>query len=185
MLEHPHVDLCSTVVRTDGQDTYIATYYTSEYEAVVTPNELRNHLKRRVPEFMQPKMYTRLSAMPMTPNGKCDRAGLPEPDRSSIVKAVYAEPINPTQKKLCDIFERLLEVDRFGIHDNIFEFGGHSLLLTTAANHINDALGEDVPIQAIFEYPTVSELEQFIVNRSSSTREQIELECAEEDEIEI
>jgi hypothetical protein len=92
---------------------------------------LRVHLARRLPEYMVPATFTLLDAFPMTPNGKVDRKALPSPAQAVVstqVKEITA-PRNETERALVDIWKQVLGKTDIGIHDDIFELGGDSILI--------------------------------------------------------
>ncbi|MBO9600429.1 MAG: hypothetical protein J7559_21740, partial [Cohnella sp.] len=70
----------------------------------------------------------RLDAIPVTSNGKVDRAALPDPLTLVRSDAVYEPPANEIEAELVEIWKELLEIETVGVNDNFFEIGGHSLL---------------------------------------------------------
>jgi amino acid adenylation domain-containing protein/thioester reductase-like protein len=120
--------------------------------------ELRAFLAARLPEQMIPSMFVTLEAMPVTRNGKLDRGALPAPDDTSLVHRPYLQPQSPLEVALCAIWRELLRVERIGRDDNFFELGGHSLLALQVTAAIRESLGVDVPLQTLFESPTIAAL---------------------------
>ncbi|MFD3938772.1 amino acid adenylation domain-containing protein [Streptomyces sp. NPDC058611] len=119
------------------------------------PSRLREELGVRLPEFMMPAEIMVLDRLPLTENGKVDRAALPEPDPTG---GEYRAPRTPREEDLVALFAEVLGVDRVGIDDDFFASGGHSLRLTRLVWRIHEKLGLDVPIRTVFQYPTVAEL---------------------------
>src|SRR5438477_9274195 len=105
---------------------------------------------------MVPAAYVRLERMPLTPNGKLDRKGLPSPGADAYTVREYEEPQGATEKKLAEIWAELLKVERVGRQDNFFELGGHSLLAVTLVEPLRRA-GLQVDIRALFESGTLAE----------------------------
>ena len=122
----------------------------------IDSNELRAYLKERLPEYMVPSAFVTLAEMPLTPNGKVDRRALPKPERSGGDE--YVEARTPVEEVLVGIWEQLLKLERVGVHENFFELGGHSLLATQVNSRIRVTFHVDLPLHAIFEFPTIAEL---------------------------
>ncbi|WP_425273349.1 amino acid adenylation domain-containing protein, partial [Pseudomonas petroselini] len=88
---------------------------------------LRRALKTRLPDYMVPTHLMFLERMPLTPNGKLDRKGLPRPDVSQM-QQVYVAPQSELEQKIAAIWSDVLRLPRVGLHDNFFELGGDSII---------------------------------------------------------
>jgi thioesterase domain-containing protein/acyl carrier protein len=106
---------------------------------------------------MVPAAFVTLSAMPLTPNGKIDRAALPEPN-VSIARSSSPNPRNEIERKLLEIWKELLGTDAVGVNDSFFELGGHSLLAVRMVERIRQAFRQNLPLAKLFTAPTVAEL---------------------------
>ncbi len=104
--------------------SYLCAYYTADVQ--VDPDKMREELAKRLPYYMIPAYYLKIDEVPLKPNGKMDRKGLPKPDSSNF-KTEYAAPTNEIEEKLCKAMERVLKADQIGIHDDFYEMGGDSL----------------------------------------------------------
>ncbi|MEW2283896.1 non-ribosomal peptide synthase/polyketide synthase [Streptomyces sp. NPDC047841] len=93
----------------------------------VEPEAVRRELGRTLPASMVPSAVVVLDALPLNPNGKLDRARLPDP--GPAVRAVrHVTPRTPTERTLTAIWAEVLRVERVGVDDNFFELGGDSIL---------------------------------------------------------
>ncbi len=119
---------------------------------------LRGFLKSRLPDFMVPGRFAFLDALPQTPAGKVDRAGLARrtvPDEETAESGTAAAiEASPAGEILAGIFADVLGRSRVGADDDFFALGGHSLLATQAASRIREAFGVEMPLRALFESPT-------------------------------
>jgi SAM-dependent methyltransferase len=92
--------------------------------------ELRSYLAGKLPEYMVPAAFVVMDALPLTPSGKVDRKALPAPDAEVLTSvATYVAPRTELEKRLAAIWGKVLRLDRVGIHDDIFDLGGDSLLI--------------------------------------------------------
>jgi acyl carrier protein len=102
---------------------------------------------------MVPQDWALLDALPLTPNGKVDRRALPAPDRR--IETMVA-PRTPLEELMAEIWAEVLFLDRVGIHDSFWDLGGHSLLATKVLSRVNESLGVELPLQALFRSPTIA-----------------------------
>jgi len=117
--------------------------------------ELRGHLRERLPSYMVPAELVLLDSFPVTPNGKVDRRALQRMDRPSAEpEAEHVAPRGPIEEALAALWAELLGRERVGAHDDFFDLGGHSLLATQLVTRLRELSGRDVPLRLVFEHPT-------------------------------
>ncbi|KVQ66496.1 non-ribosomal peptide synthetase [Burkholderia territorii] len=114
---------------------------------------LLDSLRAQLPAYMVPSQLIELDALPVTPNGKCDRHALPAPVRAA---AAAVELATDTQRALAAIWQRVLHVDAIGRDDDFFELGGHSLLATQAHAQANLHWGLALPLRTLFDTRTLA-----------------------------
>jgi len=179
--QHAGIQDSAVIVR--GQDAnkhlvafYRATESTPGNLAELPGEELRAHLARTLPEHMIPAAYVSIAAIPLSPNGKVDRAALGRIDATLTTSQDRVVPRNATEQKLAGIWAEVLsvEADRIGVHDSFFELGGHSLLATQLISRIRLQFGAELPLNALFSAGTVAQLALLIDKAEESVIPRIE-----------
>jgi amino acid adenylation domain-containing protein len=162
---HESVADCVVVAREDVPgDRRLVAYVAGGAEA----DELREHLRGSLPEYMVPAAFVVLEALPLTPNGKLDRMALPAPEYASAEES-YVAPRTPAEEVLAGIWAEVLKVERVGVHDNFFALGGHSLLAVTLVERMRRR-GVRADVRALFLAPTVAELAASVEGTGSGVR---------------
>lgn len=138
--------------------------------------ELREELKRELPEWMVPGVWVRLERLPLTPSGKLDRRALLPPSGMSRpqMKEPFAPPRTPTEQVLSEIWSEILQVTPIGIHDDFFALGGDSLLATRLIFKTRHALNVEIPMGTIFDVRTISRLAESIEAAGNTKAEEAE-----------
>ncbi|MER5931170.1 amino acid adenylation domain-containing protein [Streptomyces sp. NPDC002054] len=160
LITHPQVGQALVIAREgQGKSTskYLAAYVVPA--GTEAPENLRGYTSARLPDHLVPAAFVTLEKFPLLPNGKVDRAALPEPQFTGVA---YRAPRNANEEVLCRLFAEVLGVDRIGIDDDFFARNGHSLLATRLVNRIRAALGVEVRVRLVFDAPTVAELSRHL-----------------------
>lgn len=127
LLAHPDIAQCIVIDCKDSSgQRALCAYYTASEELPV--RLVRQFLNAELPAYMIPSYFVWLDAIPVTGNGKVDRAALPEPQTQVRSEAAYEPPANDIEIELVEMWKQLLEIETIGVKDNFFELGGHSLL---------------------------------------------------------
>ena len=151
--EHPDVADAVVVAR----DKTLVAYVTGKTE------ELRDHLRSRLPDHMIPSRIIALDAFPLTANGKVDRRALPVPE---LTRDSHTPPRTDVERLLASLWRDALRVESVGIHDNFFDLGAHSLLIAQVQARLGRELQWDVPIVDFFTYPSIASLAGHIAKSS-------------------
>jgi amino acid adenylation domain-containing protein len=166
--KHPLVKTAFVMAREDrpGEKRLVAYLVLHDFQRKdeLAFADLREFLKKNLPEYMIPSAYVTLEALPLTPNGKIDRRQLPAPEQSMLEQAVeYVAPRTDVEKTLADIWQEVIGLPitegrpTAGVYDNFFEFGGDSILAIQLVARANQA-GIRLTPRQLFERPTIAEL---------------------------
>ncbi|MFJ9845111.1 amino acid adenylation domain-containing protein [Kitasatospora sp. NPDC101155] len=163
--EHPGVRSCAVVVREDrpGNRQLVAYVVPAvDQDEAGLRAELDRLARRVLPEYMLPGAYVLLPDLPLTTNGKLDRAALPAPGIDAYAQRqdhAYVAPADGTERALAEVWADLLgfEADRIGANDNFFTLGGHSLLITVLVARLR-AAGLRLTVRDLFDDATLSGL---------------------------
>ncbi|MFN4865766.1 MAG: non-ribosomal peptide synthetase [Cyanobium sp.] len=173
LLAHPAVAQAVVLVRhEDPNNPRLIAYWVAVASqpslAASSSDQLRAFLADRLPDYMVPAAFLQLEALPLTPNGKLDRKALPAPSFSGDLEQ-RVEPSTDLERQLHAIWAEVLGHSGFGITDNFFAIGGHSLAAARLVSKIEMVIGSSPALASIFHNPTISGLAQLIQARVSST----------------
>jgi amino acid adenylation domain-containing protein len=157
--EHPGVEAAIVVGQeAPSGERRVVSYIVPRAPA---PNvaDLQEWVTERLPWYMVPSVFVFLEALPLTARGKIDRSALPELNFDQSRRVVpSAGPRTATEEVLAKIWAEVLGIERVGVHDDLFALGSHSLIVTQAVARIRRALTVELPVETVFESPTVAEL---------------------------
>ncbi len=135
-----------------------------------TVASLQEAAHKRLPDYMVPTQIVLLEAFPLTPNGKIDRAKLPDPEQAQA-KVAYAAPDAPLEQILAEIWSEVLKKSPIGVHDNFFQLGGDSILgLQIIARATQRGLR--LRPRQLFQHQTIAELAKVAGAESAIVAEQ-------------
>jgi amino acid adenylation domain-containing protein len=169
LLEHPMIrDAGVAAWDREPGEKYLAGYVVPRQESALNVSELNEFLRNKLPDYMVPSAFVFLESLPLT-NGKLDRKGLPKPDhKRPNLEQPYAPPQGEVETRLVQIWEEILNVRPIGINDNFLDLGGHSLAATRVVSRVIKQFQLDLPLQSLFQSPTVAEMAAIIVAELTS-----------------
>jgi amino acid adenylation domain-containing protein len=137
----------------------LVAYVVPRQEPHPSPRDLRDFLRKQLPDHMIPSAFVLLEALPLLPSGKVDRRALPTPDASYPGQVEeFVAPEGPVEEKLAEIWATALGVEQVSAYDTFFDLGGYSLLATQAIHQINQVFGTNLSMRSFFEEPTIASL---------------------------
>jgi len=120
-------------------------------------DDLRDFLREHLPAGLVPSTFVALAALPLTANGKVDRAALPPPETTRL-PAAESLPRSERERRIAATWAELLGLERVGLDDNVFDLGGNSLLVMRAHSRLRSAGEDGLTVIDLFQYPTVRRL---------------------------
>jgi amino acid adenylation domain-containing protein/non-ribosomal peptide synthase protein (TIGR01720 family) len=158
--EHSAVQEAVVVLQEVSEvNKYLAAYVVARRGVQTTYQELQQHLRKHLPDYMVPTAFLFLESLPLTLNGKVNRKALPAPDPGQLRQGdEFIAPETDLQEQLAAIWMELLHLPQVSIHQDFFALGGNSLLATRLMMRIQSVFLVEVPLRELFEAPTVAEL---------------------------
>ena len=164
LAKHPGIRGCVVTAREDRPgDKMLVAYFEAQGNEVPETNELRDYLKKELPEYMVPAAFVCMDRLPLSPNGKVDTKALPAPEqRSSEGKEGFLAPRDSVEQVLAQLWAKVLKLQRVGLNDNFFDLGGHSLLAVRIIVEIENIYGRRLPLATLLQAPTVGALAEVL-----------------------
>jgi amino acid adenylation domain-containing protein len=160
--KHPAVAQAVVIAREAGGGKQLAAYMIPAPGGIATA-ELRDYLKKQLPEYMVPADFVFVESFPLTPNGKVDRRALPEPQATAPDSATnFVAPRGELESRMARLWAQVLGRESIGIRDNFFDLGGHSLLALRLTSRIEKEFGRKLTLTAFILAPTVEDMVRLV-----------------------
>lgn len=153
-----------------NKNKYLCAYYVSDMELSV--NDIKYYLSVQLPDYMIPAFFIKIDKIPLTINGKVNRKVLPEPDQISSMDIKYIPPRNEMEKRMVEVWEEILGIDKVGILDNFFDLGGNSLKAVRVISKMS--MDFEIEINDLFQFQTISKLSENILYKKDNLKKIIE-----------
>jgi hypothetical protein len=157
LVAHPGLDNAAVVLRGDADEAELVAYLVARDGSQLPDTELRAWLGERLPPYMTVSRHVWLASLPLTSNGKVDRARLPHVPHP-VRAARHAPPRTATELRLVQIWREVLGLDELGVEDDFFHLGGHSLRATRVVAQIRAAMQLSLSLAYFFDHPTIAGL---------------------------
>ncbi|MCR6483373.1 amino acid adenylation domain-containing protein [Amycolatopsis sp. OK19-0408] len=162
LLRHPGVEDAVVTAPVLKGDRRLVAYLVSEMDTV-DAEDVRRHLREQLPPYMVPATVVHLDSLPLSANGKVDRARLPVPD--APVAGSGAKPASATERKLAGLWADALGLPEVGTDESFFVLGGDSLIAIRLLARVEEEFGVRLGVREVFETPTVGGLAALIDER--------------------
>ncbi|MFK7033461.1 condensation domain-containing protein, partial [Flavobacterium oreochromis] len=161
-------DIAQVVVEAKeiNSEKVLVAYYTTRENKEIDKTNLREYLQSKLPEYMVPSYFVELETIPLTPNGKIDRKGLPSVSGEDLIRREYIAPRNATEEQLVTIWQEVLGVENIGITDSFFELGGHSLMAAQVLNKMHQRLSLQISFKDFFATPTIEGISKNLIHKN-------------------
>ncbi len=154
---------CVATVREDSPGDQRLVAYIVTAQTFIDVESLRVRARQWLPDPMVPTVFMQRPALPVLPNGKIDRKSLPMPADNAIPAGRRQAPRNETEQRIWFIWQDLLQHGNFGVDDNFFDLGGHSMLAARMVRRIQTEFHGSFSLSMLFEQPTVSGVAQHLM----------------------
>jgi len=158
LLNKAHVAAATVMLREDIPGApCLAAYYVEAPGITQSPDDLRTLLGHDRPDYMIPSAWVRLDALPLSPNGKLDRAALPAPGAAQVIQEEYVAPTTPTEIALTKVFAEVLHMESVGVKADLLKMGADSIQLFQITARANRA-GVKISARQLLQYRTAAAL---------------------------
>jgi acyl carrier protein len=173
LCQHPGVRASVVLAREDTPGTKRLAAYVVAASPAPQASELREHLKKKLPDYMVPAAFTFLDKLPLTASGKVDMKALPAPEQQrpdATASRNFVPPQTEIERTIAREWEKMFGGE-VSIEENFFDLGGDSFLLVQMHSRLRKALNVEFPIVVLFEHPTVRSLAQHLSKPSEQAGE--------------
>jgi amino acid adenylation domain-containing protein len=168
---HPAVGDATVVASENARgEKQLVAYVTTKGSSDLNLRELRDFVRQRLPHYMIPLAFIPLRQLPLLPSGKVDRKALPAPEKNKLGDS-YPAAITDSERLLCQIWGKWLNVDDVRAYDNFFDLGGHSILALRVVGEINKKLNTHLRLAEFYQNPIVEDLARIIERNHSSVED--------------
>ncbi|HJT58387.1 MAG TPA: amino acid adenylation domain-containing protein [Ktedonobacteraceae bacterium] len=170
--QHAEVRESVVIVQGEAGDKRLVAYVAGREASGPSISELRQYMRQKLPDYMQPSLYVVLEKLPLTANGKVDRRALPAPEDKNETEQAGdgTAPRGPVEEIITKVWRKVLVREHIGVHDNFFDIGGHSLLMARVHSELQTTLNKELSMTDLFTYPTISSLSRYINSEQSEKK---------------
>jgi amino acid adenylation domain-containing protein len=182
LAQHPEITTAIVKVMEAADKAHLVAYVVPSAAVPPPVESLQQWLSTKLPDYMVPAAFLFLDALPLSANGKVDRQSLPtQPALFQTLAVEYTAPQTDLEQAIAAVFREVLDLAQVGVHDNFFDLGANSLLITTIYRKLRTALPTNLPAISLidlFSYPTIRTLTQRLTaapKADTSEQQQVEI----------
>jgi len=160
-----HPDVISAaiyVIDDEHKGKQLVAYYKGRNGEVLRASDLRSYLQTKLPDYMIPSYVMSVEEFPLNENGKIDAKRLPSPNASEQRGTEVVPPESQIEMDIWKIWSDLLQMENFGVEDNFFTIGGHSLLAAQVVTRINEKYNTQIPLKDFFISPRIKDISHYV-----------------------
>jgi acyl-coenzyme A synthetase/AMP-(fatty) acid ligase/aryl carrier-like protein len=175
--QHEAVRQAVVIIDEDRSVKRLVGYVVPRAGQVIDVLDLKRHVRQKLPEAMVPAVVVELAELPLSPNGKVDRKRLPKAEAAKprVAEDIVA-PRTEIEHFLAEVWQEFLKVSTVGVEDNLFDVGGHSLMVVLIHARLAKRFS-DLKLVDLFSYPTISALAKYLERPQDDSA--LELEAME------
>jgi amino acid adenylation domain-containing protein len=171
LLKHPHIkEAVVLAAETTPGENHLTAYIVPQISRTnetsrtseTSPAKLRQYLAESLPDFMVPSRFVVLNRIPLTPSGKLDRSVLDTQGTPLESGAQHIAPSGSSEKIIADIWTEMLNLDRVGVTENIFDLGGTSIDLIRINVRLKEVFKRNIPMVNMFRYPNIRAFARYL-----------------------
>lgn len=167
LLEYKGIKEAVVLDKTDEYgNKYLCAYIVSDEPIMIS--DLRLFLARLLPKYMVPAAYVQIEKIPLTHGGKINRSSLPVPQGFNRYNAEYVPPSDEFEEKLLQIWSKILNIERIGMDDNIFDLGVDSLAIISFISNVSKEFNVDIELSGVYNSNNMHDLKKYILDSGKS-----------------
>jgi amino acid adenylation domain-containing protein len=161
---------CKILVDTRNKEKQLIGFYTTVNGKQLN-EEIHFELKNNLPHYMIPQRIIHIDAMPLTSNGKMDIKAMLLQLEYSLQEEISERNLrlNPTEKWMKSLWEKVLSIDGIGLDDDFFQLGGHSLKAVNLVSEINNSKDVNIPLSAVIQHSTLQKFSAYFDTHTDTT----------------
>jgi amino acid adenylation domain-containing protein len=159
LASHPAIAECCVMAKpVNSEENQLLAFVVPSKGALINEEALRAYLLDTLPDYMIPARFIQMNALPLQTSGKVDLQQLASMNIVNMRERTVVATTNEVERQLLDIWIELLPDHQFGLHDNFFTIGGHSLSVLQLIVRVRQLIKVSITVRDIYQAPTIAQL---------------------------